>query len=147
MAKAENTLKEWKYRGKPVMDTSAVIKKTGDGLSKAMELDPAIYEPGSVVTFVIRARVARHQFILSEDGATYSLVQQFDAGTLAVIDDDLAAEALNDMEARIQAAEDARRKQPTLDGMDAKTGRAGRARLRAVGSEESEEADEENESE
>ena len=111
-----------KYRGKKVVRTTAKLTNAGDGLSPALELSPVIYDPGKLVTIVIRTRVAKHTHIDLEDG-TLELQQVFSAGTMAVVDDDLVADVLNEQERREQERRDHERGQAALDGMDAGTGR------------------------
>lgn len=101
------------YRGKPIHSASARFRKMGDGLAKAMEIEGAIDEPGTLVTFVIRTRVGPHKLILSEDEEYYDIDIDYLGGTVARIDDDIVAESLNTMERRIKAKEDAEREAKT----------------------------------
>lgn len=106
------------YRGKPIVATSGKFTNLGDGLSKAMEIEGGIDEQGELVTFVVRCMVGPHTLDLMEDGDAYLLVHKYVGGTVAKIDDDIVAAALNTMEARIKQAADERSKQITMPGVD-----------------------------
>jgi hypothetical protein len=119
------------YRKKPIVEVDGKFTNLGDGLSKSKHIEGGLDELGELVTFVIRTRVGKHSYELTEDGKAYRLTGTYIGGTVARIDDDLVAGALNTMEARIQEEADRLSGENTLPGMDQATGRKG-ARLKAV---------------
>jgi hypothetical protein len=129
---AEAPTKFGNYRGKPITDTTGKFTNLGDGLSKAKEIEGGVDEPGALVTFVVRCRVGTHTLELQEDGKSYTLSHKYIGGTVARIDDDIVAEALDAMEARIQEQLDTQSGEQTMPGMDAMTGRRSTRKLQAV---------------
>jgi hypothetical protein len=59
MAEAEAPeIKLGKFERKPILATRLVVRRTGDGLSNAMEIEPAVYHHDEVVGVYIEGRIS-----------------------------------------------------------------------------------------
>lgn len=99
-----------RYRDKPIWKATGKFTNLGDGLSKAMDIEGGIDEPGTIVTFVVACRVGAHGLELFEDKDDefpeegYELTHTYRGGTVARIDPDLVRAVLATMETRIADA-------------------------------------------
>lgn len=97
------------YRGRDVLKTSLSVRKAGDGLSKAMDVDPVELEPGSTVVVALECEVTQHVHKKLDDIEGFELVQVLRAGTATLIDNKAVDAAIRDMADRVQRAEDAKK--------------------------------------
>ncbi len=101
------------YRGRPVVRSTVKITNAGDGLSKAMKIEPRVFDSGDEVVVVLRGTVLDHTHKPGTDGGKdgvdsdeYSLVQTIRAHTATFLDAEVADAALDDMADRIRQAEE-----------------------------------------
>lgn len=95
------------YLGRDVLTSTVSIRNTGDGLSRAMEVEPVELEPFSTVYVVLECEVEkhRHEPIKDVDGAL-QLVNMLKAGRATIVDKDVVVKALDEQQDRIRTAEE-----------------------------------------
>lgn len=96
-----------KYRGREVMRTSIAIKGAGDGLSKALGVDPVEYEPGSKQKhyIVLEVECESHMHKRIPDTNAFELKQTFVAGTATFVESDLVRDVIEAQEKRLEEAQ------------------------------------------
>ena len=104
------------FEGKPVESATIAIRNTGDGLSKAMEVDPTELHHGQRVYVVLECEVDKVRFDPLKDEETLERVHVLKAGRATFVDADVVAEALDAQQRRIEEA--AGVQQLPLDGED-----------------------------
>lgn len=117
-----------KFEGRSVGSIKVIVRKTGDGLSDAMEVEPEEVSIGQV-RYVLMKVVAKKVRFQEPDGRTKRAsnedddlddeidevekalvrVQDFDAISAIFVDDEVAGSALEEMEARILAHKEAQK--------------------------------------
>lgn len=102
------------YKGLNVLATVIKITNTGDGLSKAMGIEPVEVEFGEVIYVALRLEKTKdgYDVLLSKDdekpiGVAY--VQQFKAMQAAFVPERSVRKAIDSMHDKIVAAEEARK--------------------------------------
>lgn len=93
------------YRGKPIRKVTVAVTNAGDGLSKALKVDPRNIEPGEDIYVVLRTRLAKdgYVFVDVEEGQ-WDLVYSLSAGDATIVDADLVKQLVDDQAERIQLA-------------------------------------------
>lgn len=94
-----------KFEGKPVKRARIKVTRAGDGLSKAMKVDPVELPSGSTCYVVIEAEVGPITFDPIEDGKAFERVQTLRAGVATLVDQDLVAEVLEAQRIKIEENE------------------------------------------
>jgi hypothetical protein len=106
-----------KYKGKKITKTSIVVNKLGDGLSKAVDIEPIIIDANDVAYLAVRVRKTKDRYdaIRGDDGKVtgYELVQVFDSIGATFTDGKLVVDHIQSVVDRI-AAEEALRKNGQL---------------------------------
>lgn len=102
------------YKGLDVLATVIKITNTGDGLSKAMSIEPVMVEFGDVVYVALRLEKTKdgYDVLFSKDDETplgVAYVQQFKATQSAFIPERAVRKAIDSMHDKIVAAEEARK--------------------------------------
>lgn len=124
------------YRGKNILRTAIRLQNTNDGFHPSTDLEePRIFELDEELTVAIRIKVSGHHPKVIDKGdddeiGMVDLLQDFKCGTIAIIPDTgKTKQALDQVEARRKAADDAAKK------AKAKTKKAPvrRGALRSVG--------------
>lgn len=106
------------YKGKQVVSTAISLRNAGDGLSKAMNVDPYEYDHGDTVYIVIEAEVTQHVHKPLKDTADLELVQVMSAGRATLVEKDLVLDLLNAQQDRIDEAAGIEKLPYTEDGDD-----------------------------
>lgn len=83
------------YKGLPIVAMKMIINKTGDGLSKAVDIDPVVIPIDDEPIVAVRLRKTKDRFDAVREGGTtsgrtigYTHVQVFDAVGSTFVDDD-----------------------------------------------------------
>lgn len=97
------------YRGRPIRKVTVAVTNAGDGLSKALKVDPRNMEPGEDIYVVLRTRLAKDNYVFvqgrdGEDGSEVDLVYTLSAGDATIVDGDLVKQLVDDQAERIQLA-------------------------------------------
>lgn len=92
------------FEGLDVIQSSIRVVRAGDGLSKAMALDPVVLHTGQDVTIVIRCKVGSIIHRPIKDTESLERVQTLEAGSAAIIDDQLVAKLLDEQKLRLEQA-------------------------------------------
>lgn len=93
------------FEGKEVIGTPMVVRKAGDGLSKAMDVAPEVLHHGERVFVVLQCNVSRVTFVPNKDNADmFDRVQVLDAELATFVDEKVVAKALASMRAKQEAA-------------------------------------------
>lgn len=90
-----------------VRSTTIAITNAGDGLSKAMKVDPMLMHLGEKVYVVLECEVAKVRFDpIEKNGADLQRVHVLRAGNATIVDGKLVKRELEDQIARIEKARD-----------------------------------------
>ncbi len=93
------------FEGRPVRAIKVIITKAGDGLSKAMAVEPTILHQEDEGYLVLSYRVTKIRFdpVTDEDGNVDEVdrVQILEAQGATLIDDELGQDMIQGMQARI----------------------------------------------
>lgn len=102
MTKSKKQLGE--FEGDEVLGASIEIRNISGGLNKAMDIDPETFHRGDEVTVVARCTVTsvNHPGVKDTDGV--KRVHVMKASEVAIIDDALVSEALDEQARRIEEA-------------------------------------------
>lgn len=105
------------FDGRDVLATTIAITNAGDGLSKAMKINPTEFHHGDKVYVVLETVVSKVSFSPLADG-TQELVRvhTLAAGNATIVDADLVKAHLDQQAERIQAAVDEAKGRVNLDG-------------------------------
>jgi len=108
-----------KYKGHQITGTSIVLTNLGDGLSKAVEVEPLIVKLNDVVFIAVKAKKVNDKYVLEVDQKSgkvmgVELVQTFSATAATFADEALVSEAIESMSERIRKEEDERAGRLTL---------------------------------
>lgn len=93
------------FEGAPVLSTTIKIKKAGDGLSKAMDVDPVLLHTGQKVYVVLETEVGPIAFPPIKDTEGVARVHDLIAQRATFIDKQAVAAALDAQERRIEEAQ------------------------------------------
>lgn len=99
------TKKLHKFEGREVVGTRIAITRAGDGLSKALAIEPEELQLGQTVYVVLECTVTRiaHEKVADTDSLTR--VQTLQAGAATTVDKELVAGVLDEQKRRIEAAQ------------------------------------------
>lgn len=103
-----------KFEGRDVIGTKVAIRRAGDGLSKALAIEPQELTIGERVFVVMECEVGKVGFAPVKDTQSVTRDQDLIALTVALIDKDAVAEVLAATQAAIDEAEG--KKHLTFDG-------------------------------
>jgi hypothetical protein len=92
------------FDSKDVLSTSIKITNAGDGLSKAMAVDPQLMALHEKVYVVLECEVSRVQFQDIKDVDGVLRIHTLKAGTATVVDADMVADVLEAQVARLEEA-------------------------------------------
>lgn len=92
------------FDGRAVLGTGVSIRNAGDGLSKAMKVDPKELHHGQEVTIAVRCVVDKVRFDPVEDTEGLLRVHVLKAGSATLVDDKLVSDAIEAMERKIEEA-------------------------------------------
>lgn len=92
-----------KFEGRDVVAARIKITRAGDGLSKAMKIDPIELRSRTKAYVVIETEVGPITFDPNEDG-TFTRVQTLRAGVATLVDYDLVKEVLEAQRIKIEEA-------------------------------------------
>lgn len=102
MARKKSTLGT--FDNKDVLSTSIKITNAGDGLSKAMAVDPQLMTLHEKVYVVLECEVSRVQFQDIKDVDGVLRIHTLKAGAATVVDQELVADVLEAQIAKLEAA-------------------------------------------
>ena len=107
------------YKGLPITGTSVIVNKLGDGLSKAVDVEPIVPDVGEDVYIACRVRKTKDRYDVVRDdngnAIAYVLVQVFDSTGAMFTDAKLARAGIAKMQERIKKLEAERKGQLELD--------------------------------
>lgn len=121
----------YEEEGLPVTGVLLIIRKTGDGLSSAMALDPEILRHGDIVDVVLRCEVQEVSHVpedAKEPKGPQLRKQILHAQTAKVMENDVIGEALAEQERRV-----AERKQAAAEAKARAKGKNGPVTTRMAG--------------
>jgi hypothetical protein len=99
-----------RYEGKRIVGTGVIVKNAGDGLSKAMAVDPVRIGLRERGYLVIEWECVKHQHEPVKDAPTTIIrTHVLRAETATFIDDDMVVEAIEKQKIRLEEAEGIRR--------------------------------------
>jgi hypothetical protein len=118
MANEQEDLDLGDYEGYPIIETGIIINKTGDGLSKAMNVEPVSITPGEKAQIVVGLRKTkdRYDFIRDKSNRIIGVkwIQIFDATVAAFTKSTNAKKELDQMASKIEKAKADAKGQLTL---------------------------------
>lgn len=95
-----------KFEGRDIVATGLIIRKTGDGLNEAMQVEPRMLKTGEHVYVVLECDVVdvHHPVEDRKDPETGGVVRVhvLDAGTATFIDADVVTKAIDDQAVKNQ---------------------------------------------
>lgn len=100
------------FEGQPVIASAVALRKTGDGLSKALEMEPQQFELGEVIGFVglaVVRKVGYKTVVTAED--CLSRVHDADATEVMFIPSADADELLGDFRRKVAEWADAKQRE------------------------------------
>lgn len=104
------------FEGLEVIATTIAIRNTGDGLSKAMEVDPQVLHQNDTVYVVMECKVTDVAHPTVKDAETkVTRKHVLKAGNATIVDGKLVRVALNEIADKIQKARDEATKAQALD--------------------------------
>lgn len=93
------------YQGREVLSAGVKIRNAGDGLSKALSVDPVEYPIDTRIHVVLECDVAKHTYEEIKDTDGLTLIHDLKAGRATIVDASLVEDFLDDQERRIEEAE------------------------------------------
>lgn len=93
-----------KFEGREVMNVTAAIRNTGDGLSDAMNVDLVELHHGEKVYVVLECDVEKLRFDPIKDTNALNRVHMMKAVSATIVDEELVREALDEQQRRIDEA-------------------------------------------
>lgn len=94
-----------KFEGRPVIGTGVAIKGAGDGLSKALAIEPEELTIGETVYVVMECTVTKISHAAVKDTDHLMRTQDLKANTVAIADKELVHDLLAAQQAKIDEAE------------------------------------------
>lgn len=94
-----------KFEGSEVIGTTVAIKGAGDGLSKALAIEPRELRINETVYVVIECNVSSIAFEPIKDTSSIQRKHSLRAGTATIVDKELVQEALREQQDKIDAEE------------------------------------------
>lgn len=95
------------FDGHTVANTTIKVTGAGDGLSKAMQIEPREYHHGETVNVVIECEVSQVGFVPVSDTELLSRVHTLRAQTATIVDASVVADVLDEQK-RLNAEHEAR---------------------------------------
>jgi hypothetical protein len=92
------------FEGRDVIATKVAITRAGDGLSKAMEVEPDELDLGTTVVVVLECEVDKVRFEPVADTEALTRIHTLKAGTATIVESKVVAKALDDQRRRIEQA-------------------------------------------
>lgn len=92
------------YQGVDVLGDAVKITNTGDGLSKAVAVDPHPFVIGETVHVVIECKIAGVGFSAIKDVNGYLRTHVLKGGAATIVEEELVSELLQQQKARILEA-------------------------------------------
>jgi hypothetical protein len=94
------------FDGADVRSATIAVTNAGDGLSKAMKVEPEIFHLGDRVYVVLECEVSKISHVPIDDGADLSRVHVLRAGNATIVDETLVREAIEMQVRKIVDARD-----------------------------------------
>ena len=102
---ANTTKKLHRFENREVVGTRIAITRAGDGLSKALAIEPEELSLGQTVYVVLECVVSKIAYEPVSDTDALTRIQTLQAGAATTVDRDLVAEVLDDQKRRIEQAQ------------------------------------------
>jgi hypothetical protein len=102
MSKKQTTIDLGSFDKKPVLSTGIRITNAGDGLSKALQVDPKVMHHNEKIYVVLETEVTNVAFPPVKDTDGVQRLHTLRAGRSTVVDADLVKELLDAQEERIK---------------------------------------------
>jgi len=107
-----------RFDGREVIKSTIAVTNAGDGLSKAMSVDPAAMDLGDKVYVVLECEVAKVTFTEVDDTAKLARNHTLKAGDATIVDEDLVRAHIDEQVQRIEEAQGVHRLPLDEDGED-----------------------------
>lgn len=98
-----------RFEGLEVLSTSIAITGAGDGLSKALDIEPREFRTNETIFVVIECNVGPISFVPVKDSNGVQRKHVLRAGTATIVDKELVQEAIREQQDKIDAEEAKRR--------------------------------------
>lgn len=95
-----------KFEGDEILNVGIRIRNAGDGLSKAMKIEPKVLHRGDTCLVVLECTVGPITFEPVKDTEGVARVQVLTAGTATFVDDDVVRKAITDQADRNERAKE-----------------------------------------
>lgn len=92
------------YQGRDVLSAGVKIRSAGDGLSKALNVDPVEYPLDTILHVVLECVVTKHTYEEIKDTSALTLIHDLKAGRATIVDASLVERFLDEQERRIEEA-------------------------------------------
>lgn len=106
------------FDGRDVLQATLTITKTGDGLSKTMQIDPAEYHVGEKLYVVMEVIVSKVRFDQIIDTDALKRVHITEAETIAIVDSSVVADVMAQQKKKLEELEGTLRLPGTTPGDD-----------------------------
>lgn len=93
------------FEGTDVSEATIKVTNAGDGLSKALEVEPEAYHEGDRIYVVLETKVAKVTFEPIPDNGTLRRVHTLRAGAGTVVDGELVRDMIQAQKAKIAEAQ------------------------------------------
>lgn len=103
MTKAKESTELHGFEGKDVLSTAVMVTKAGDGLSKALKVEPREMHVGDRGVMVLEYEVGKVRFDPVPDTDGLQRVHILVAGTATFVDEETVREALDSQQRKIDA--------------------------------------------
>ena len=94
-----------RFDGREVIKSTVAVTNAGDGLSKALAVDPAALDLGDKVYVVLECEVSKVTFVPVPDTSKLQRVHTLKAGGATLVDEDLVREQLDTQAQRIEESQ------------------------------------------
>jgi hypothetical protein len=105
-----------RFDGREVIKSTIAVTNAGDGLSKAMGVDPSAMDLHDKVYVVLECDVSKVAFTEVDDTAKLARNHTLKAGAATIVDEDLVRDHLDAMAQRIEEAQGVHRLPLNEDG-------------------------------
>lgn len=113
-----------KYKGKKILGTSVKVTNLGDGLSKAVGVEPVVIDCGTFTFIGVKARKLKDTYEASFDAQDkllgFTLIQHFSAIGATFVDNDAMEKAIHATMEAVALAEAERKEGQRSFSMDSK---------------------------
>lgn len=106
------------YLGKDIIRTSVKITKAGDGLSKSVGIAPQLFAQGDELMVLLKVKVGQHIHKPIPETECLELVQEFEAITATIVNDQASQKRLAQQENALAKAEEKKKGVQRIPGTE-----------------------------